>query len=275
MQFKDVAAAMRDQPWGVTEDQGRQLYDFVLREKPERILELGCGIGTSACYMSAALSVLGRGKITSIDRNPDLPEWIDKTFAKVPDTLRQYHELILSETSYNDELMWMIESQTRDGTCQPVYDFCFLDGAHTWEVDACAIFLAEKLLNPGKWLLLDDLTWTMAGSADLQRNMKSRVPLRLQQTQQVMKVFKLCVAQHPDFTDFTIDGDWGWARKIKGQESRAATPINMRTAGVLKRIVNKIKRLGAAGMPRRTRTDADYHRSPAMTDRAAASAALQ
>lgn len=41
MKLKVVADAMRDQPLGVTEDQGRQLYDFVLREKPERILELG------------------------------------------------------------------------------------------------------------------------------------------------------------------------------------------------------------------------------------------
>ena len=38
------------------------------REKPEQILELGCGIGTSACYMAAALAELGRGRVTSIDR---------------------------------------------------------------------------------------------------------------------------------------------------------------------------------------------------------------
>ena len=67
-----VAAAMRDQPWGVTEEQGRLLYSFILREEPEQILELGCGIGTSACYMAAALAELGRGRVTSIDRNPDL-----------------------------------------------------------------------------------------------------------------------------------------------------------------------------------------------------------
>lgn len=250
MQFKDVAAALRDQPWGVTEEQGRQLYDFVLREKPERILELGCGIGTSACYMSAALSVLGRGKITSIDRNPDLPEWINKTFAKVPGIVRQYHELIMSETSYNDELMWMIDSQTRDGVCEPVYDFCFLDGAHTWEVDACAIFLAEKLLKPGKWLLLDDLTWTMIQSAEQQKNMTAPVPVRLQQTKQVMNVFKLCVAQHPNLADFTIDGDWGWARKIEDRESRLATPIRTRKGGIFRRVANKIKRRPSAIRPR-------------------------
>jgi predicted O-methyltransferase YrrM len=241
MEFDDVAEAMREQPWGVTRDQGRQLYEFVLREKPEKILELGCGIGTSACYMSAALAKLGRGKITSIDRNPDLPEWIDRTFAKVPAALRQHHELILSETSYNDELMWLIEGQTRDGVCQPLYDFCFLDGAHTWEADACAFFLAEKLLKPGKWLLLDDLTWTLAGSGEAQKHMKSPVPLRLQKTQQVMQVLKFCVAQHPSFDSLSIEGDWGWARKNEGA-AYGASAIRVARPSLSRRAIGKIGR---------------------------------
>jgi predicted O-methyltransferase YrrM len=243
MKFNDVAEAMRDQPWGVTQDQGRKLYEFVLREKPERILELGCGIGTSACYMSAALAQLGRGKITSIDLNPDLPAWVDKTFAKVAASLRSHHELLLSETSYNDELMWIIDGQTRDGVCHPLFDFCFLDGAHTWEVDACAVFLAEKLLKPGKWLLLDDLTWTMAGSADAQKRSKSPVPQVLLDTQQVMKVFKLCVAQHQGFESFTIDGDWGWARKKEGAVPNGSAKIKIARASIARRALRKIGRL--------------------------------
>ena len=107
-----VAASMRDQPWGVTEEQGRLLYDFVLRERPERILELGCGIGTSACYMTAALAQLGRGMLTSIDCNPELPDWVSRTFDKVDLAFRNHHELVISATSYNDELMRIIASQT-------------------------------------------------------------------------------------------------------------------------------------------------------------------
>lgn len=75
--------------------------------------------------MAAALDELGTGKITSIDSNPDLPDWIAKTFAKAHTKLSRHHELIVSETSYNDELMWMIEQHTIDGQCQPVFDFCF------------------------------------------------------------------------------------------------------------------------------------------------------
>ena len=74
MKFETVNAAMKTQPWGITEEQGRLIYDFILRTKPVEILELGTGVGTSACYMAAALDELGAGRITTIDRNPDLSE---------------------------------------------------------------------------------------------------------------------------------------------------------------------------------------------------------
>lgn len=61
---ENVTAAMRTQPWGVTEDPGRFLFEFVLREQPEQILEVGSGIGTSACYVSAARALLGRGMVS-------------------------------------------------------------------------------------------------------------------------------------------------------------------------------------------------------------------
>jgi predicted O-methyltransferase YrrM len=225
MPIAQVVEAMRDQPWGATEEQGRLLYDFVLEHRPERILELGAGIGTSACYMASALSELGSGKITSIDINPDLPEWIDRTFAKVSPDARKHHELIISATSYNDELMWMIEAQIKDGLCHPIYDFIFIDGAHTWEIDACAFFLAEKLLMPGCWMLFDDLNWTLAGSPEAQKNMGlKRPPDKLQETPQVTKIFDLLVAQHPNFENLTKHGEWGWAQKRSVAKS-ASNPI--------------------------------------------------
>jgi predicted O-methyltransferase YrrM len=222
-----VAAAMQDQPWGVTEEQGRLLYSFILREEPEQILELGCGIGTSACYMAAALAELGRGRVTSIDRNPDLPEWVARTFAKVSPEFQRHHELVISATSYNDHLLKIIETQTNDGVCQPFVDFCFIDGAHTWEIDGCAFFLSEKLLKPGKWMLFDDLNWTIANSPEVQKNMTGSVPMELQQMAQVRKVFNFLVAQHPSFECFLVADEWGWARKKfdGGSLSNVANPI--------------------------------------------------
>ena len=221
-----VVHAMATQPWGITEPQGRFLTDFLLREKPKSILELGCGIGTSACYMAAALEHYGGGKILSIDRNPDLPEWVDKSFAKLDPALKRFHELIVTTSSYNDELMGVIQKQTKNGICEPCFDFVFIDGAHTWEVDSCAFFLSEKLLKPGGWMLFDDLTWTIAGSPEAIKNGVGKdLSAGMLATQQVMRVFELCVSQHPNFDSFTITGDWGWARKTAADRQQSSPVI--------------------------------------------------
>ena len=36
----------------------------------------------------------------------------------------------------------------------------YLDGAKNWTIDGLAVILIEKLLRPGRWLLMDDLDWT-------------------------------------------------------------------------------------------------------------------
>jgi predicted O-methyltransferase YrrM len=225
-EIDDVVAAMSSQEWGISEPQGRMLFEFILREKPSSILELGCGIGTSACYIAAALEHLGHGHLLSVDRNPDLPDWVARSFAKVDPALQRFHELVVSTTSYNDELMRLILKQTQNSRCEPCFDFCFIDGAHTWEIDSCAFFLAEKLLKPRGWMLFDDLTWTIGASAEAKKHgLEDKLPLDLIQTPQVMRVFELCVCQHPGFDSFTITDDWGWARKKADYQSAPSASV--------------------------------------------------
>lgn len=97
-------------------------------------------------------------------------------------------------------------------------------------------------MKPGKWMLFDDLTWTLASSEEAQKNMRTKVPQRLQQTQQVLQVFKLCVAQHLRFTDITMDGDWGWAKKTE-VENEVRQSITVRQPSISQRVARKIRRL--------------------------------
>ncbi len=222
MKFETVNAAMKTQPWGITEEQGRLIYDFILRTKPAEILELGTGAGTSSCYMAAALDELGAGRITTIDRNPELPEWVRKAFAKADPALLRFVNVVTTTSSYNDELLPRIEAQTRNGECEPCFDFCFIDGAHTWSDDGLAFFLADKLLKPGGWMLFDDMAWTIAGSAEASREAwtQSMSPT-LRATMQVTRVFDLLVAQHPAYDHLVKAGDWGWAQKRAGSGAAA------------------------------------------------------
>ena len=66
-----------------------------------------------------------------------------------------------SYSTYTWFLKEQVEAQSDDaGNCRPLYDFCFLDGQKNWSVDRLAVVLIEKLLQPGGWLLLDDLGWS-------------------------------------------------------------------------------------------------------------------
>jgi predicted O-methyltransferase YrrM len=207
MKLAAIQAAMKSQPWGITEEQGRLIYEFVLRSDSRRILELGTGVGTSACYMAAALEELGDGLVTTIDRNPELPEWLKKTFGKADAALLRHVQIVTTATSYNDELLPLIEAQTRDGRCEPCFDFCYIDGAHTWEADGCAFFLADKLLKPGGTMLFDDMAWTIAGSPEASREAWTQaMPQALRETMQVARVFDLLVAQHPGYDDLVKVG---------------------------------------------------------------------
>jgi hypothetical protein len=67
-----------------------------------------------------------------------------------------------SRDSYNWSLMKLIASNPL-----PIYDYIFLDGSHTWDIDGLAFLLLDRLLKPGGFMDFDDYGWTMADSPTL------------------------------------------------------------------------------------------------------------
>jgi hypothetical protein len=49
----------------------------------------------------------------------------------------------------------------------PIYDYVFIDGAHTFAIDALTFFLSDRLLKIGGYIDFDDYEWTLAGSSSL------------------------------------------------------------------------------------------------------------
>ncbi|HUS12863.1 MAG TPA: hypothetical protein VMZ30_20505, partial [Pyrinomonadaceae bacterium] len=43
---------------------------------------------------------------------------------------------------------------------EPIYDYVYLDGAHTWNIDALAFFLIDRLLKVGGYIDFDDYHWS-------------------------------------------------------------------------------------------------------------------
>jgi predicted O-methyltransferase YrrM len=215
MEFEAIAKAVRGFR-NMTPEQGRRVYDHVRSTKPSEILELGTSYGVSAAYMAAALEANGEGRITTVDHvRSNSPEELLKRVD--PAVVRRIDLVRIDDSSYN----WWLKEQVAArsdaaGNCAPLYDFCYLDGAHNWTVDGFAVVLIEKLLRPGGWLLLDDLSWVHRSDPHGMRERGVFFPLSKSEvtTPNIRGVFELIVKPHPAFGEFRVeDEDWGWARK--------------------------------------------------------------
>jgi predicted O-methyltransferase YrrM len=81
--------------------------------------------------------------------------------------------------SYNWSLMQVLAERER-----PVFDYVFIDGAHTWALDGLAFLLVDRLLNVGGYVDFDDYSWTLAGSPSMKPEVFPDV-LRLYSREQI------------------------------------------------------------------------------------------
>jgi predicted O-methyltransferase YrrM len=234
MDFEQVDGIVNKLP-GIPSAWGRRIYDFVMKERPSALLELGFWHGKSSCYIAAALHELGQGHLTTVDRasarenSPSIAETLER--AGLSRLVTVHYEA----SSYTWFLKKELESSTRDAATVPKYDFVFIDGAHSWEVDALAFFLADKLLKQGGHMLFDDYAWTYGTSTALKNTeMVQRMPKDERDSAQVALIYELLVKQHPSYGNFVVDeNNWAWARKLLEAEkaavrteTRLVTPID-------------------------------------------------
>lgn len=66
---------------------------------------------------------------------------------------------------YNDSYNWSLIKLIAEQDGIPLFDYCFLDGAHTVAVDALNFFLCDRLLKVGGYMDFDDYYWALRGSS--------------------------------------------------------------------------------------------------------------
>lgn len=173
---------------------GELLYEMSLKTDVEHILELGFAYGTSTAYMAAALQEKGHGAITTIDRDDALAREpnIHRLLSHVG--LEQWVSPIFAGRSYTWELMRFLERRTEGSATLPLFDFCFIDGAHTWDADGLAFLIVHRLLRPDRWIVFDDINWTLGSSPTLRDSPRVRaLPADEMSTPQVRKIVDLLV----------------------------------------------------------------------------------
>jgi predicted O-methyltransferase YrrM len=214
-------------------DQARIFYDLITHNRLSNCLELGFFHGVSTAYIAGAIQDLQHGHLTTIDlttaseREPNI-EWVlSKT------GLRHLVTIHLEHRSFNWKLMRMLQ----EGQFE-TFDFCYLDGGHTWYDTGLAFCLVERLLKPGGWAVFDDLHFTFRESSNCDKPWVRRMPEEEQTEPQIQRVFELLVETNPNFGDFRRMGQFGFARKresswaVRARESNQIEAIVARALEV-------------------------------------------
>lgn len=193
-------------------ERAEMLSNFFDDNNISNILELGFNYGVSTCYMASALEQLNGGSVVTIDlesaisRKPNIDQLLEKN--NLSDRVTVYYE----PTSYTWRLMKLLEENS-----EPRFNFCYIDGAHSWFVDGFAFFLVDRLLKPNGWILFDDLNWSYEKSPSLrEKDWVKAMPKEEREALQVKKIWDILVKTHPRYGNFKIMyGDWALAQKIR------------------------------------------------------------
>jgi predicted O-methyltransferase YrrM len=242
--FEQVAAAVAGVPF-MSPEQGRVIHDHVVSAGARDVLELGTAHGVGAAYLAS-----GGARVTTVD-------FAGAAYQPSPEaTLARagVADRVTIVREYSSYTWWLKEQvaarSDANGNVEPAYDFIYLDGAKNWTIDGLAVVLAEKLLRPGGWLLLDDLDWTYAQDPGREATdgIVHRELSEPERTQPHLRaVFDLIVAQHPSFTELKVQDEWwGWARKAPGEPRRytleTSRPLSALAAGAARKAIRRVRR---------------------------------
>ena len=192
-------------------EQATLLDGFLKEHRLTRCLELGFFHGKSSAFIAATLSEIGEGHLVTIDRRNALEREPNINQVLEAMDLQDWVTVSYEQRSYNWRLKQMLEQDN-----PPTFDFCYIDAAHTWDDTGLAFFLVDKMLEPGGWMLFDDLDFQYEALMPK----KGKVPEYLarmgreeREAKQVRSVWEVLVKQHPGYHEFKEHGRWAFARK--------------------------------------------------------------
>jgi predicted O-methyltransferase YrrM len=247
MKFKDADRIVSKVPGPhIPGARAQILYDHLREHQPQDVLELGTARGGSAVYIAAALEANGRGHLTTVDSTRW--KWRDPAPQEVLERAGLSHRVTFDKQS--STYAWFLKGELEGamddtGSVRPKYDFIFLDGAKNWSTDGITVVVAEKLLRPGGWLLLDDLGWNYAEHTNGGRHYEidiGKLSVSEQSEPHLRAIFDLLIRPNPAFDQFLIEDDWwGWAHK-----AASATSPGHPAAGITVAPLRSGRTIGAA-----------------------------
>jgi len=195
-------------------EQALFMRNIIQKNKFKNLCELGHFHGKSSIYLGAILEEQRFGKLTTFDISvtkvtPNINTLISEF------SLEKFVNPIVTDEGYVWELRKLIEkNDTR-------FDFCYIDGGHTFDSTMLAFVLTDLLLDKDGIIIFDDINWTVDlsvstfGNAILNVPMYARSTPLQRATPQVKMVCDL-ITPHFNYKLIEINDKLGWAifRKI-------------------------------------------------------------
>lgn len=137
--------------------------------------EVGVGIGATTIEL---LRVMGRGELHLFDFSDRVEELAsDLREAKV------VTEAVLITHGNGRETFnsyaWVVAQlafeRLKNSLDLPMFDFVYLDGAHTFHHDAPACAVLKEMLKPGGYIVFDDMYWTFSKSPTMNPDRKPEI----------------------------------------------------------------------------------------------------
>lgn len=204
----EIIAPTIESPLNVRWEEAQLFYSFICEHRSRNCLELGFTHGVYSAYIAGALDEIN-GHLTAIDftiakmREPNIETLLNR--AHLRDRVTVHYE----ERSLNWRLLKMIEENLTES-----FDLCYLHGGQNLHTTGLAFFLMAELIQPGGWLVFDDLNLSFNHSKLASVDWLRKMPAEKREASQVNPVFSLLVERDAKFGNFRRLGSLGFAQKI-------------------------------------------------------------
>lgn len=137
-----------------------ETVDTFVRFNCKRYAEFGVNLGSTTLEIARHLN--GDGEIYLFDYQYNVDYVANLLKSSGFKNVHSFGSSAKLLDSYNWPLSHLLERKAGD-----IFDYCFIDGAHTWNVDALTFFLVDRLLAVGGLIDFDDYDWCLGKSPTL------------------------------------------------------------------------------------------------------------
>jgi predicted O-methyltransferase YrrM len=167
--IEDITKKYPELPY-MRHEQALYMREIILDNKFSKLCELGHLHGKSSIYLASILEEQGFGHLWSFDLT------YTTVTPCINDLLREFDlndlvTTIVTQEGYTWDLV-KFKNETNQ-----TFDFCYIDGGHSFESTSLAFLLIDKMLDKNGIIIFDDYNWTVNSSISTFGNSILQIPM--------------------------------------------------------------------------------------------------